>query len=152
MRFRDPGTWLYDFSDEILVVCPACGDLARSLRVRTRDVWGPRRLVCTACAHVAERGEGPANVGAAVEWFFGAQLFLSTRVRGELLWALNVRHLELIERFVAADLRERPAGTSARVGWRGSALISKLPRWLKLAKNRAPILRGIARLRRRLEA
>jgi hypothetical protein len=149
-RFRDPGTWLWELSDEILVTCPACGGLARSLRVNARDVFGPRRLVCGACAYVADHPGGQAKIGAATEWFFDAPLFLTTRVGGELLWALNLRHLDLLERYVAADLRERPLGTGARVGWRGRDVVNRLPRWLKLAKNRKAILRGIARLRRRL--
>jgi hypothetical protein len=69
---------------------------------------------------------------------------------GELLWAYNEEHLDFIERYVSATLRERaaaPAGSEVSV--RNSSLASRLPSWMTAAKNRRRILAAIATLRHR---
>ena len=58
---------------------------------------------------------------------------------GDLLWANNAIHLDYLESYVAAALRERSLGP-ATLQW-------YLPSWMKHAKNREEIPRAIARLR-----
>jgi hypothetical protein len=59
---------------------------------------------------------------------------------GRTLWAFNERHLEILEAYVGARIRERGE-------YRGMTMLAKLPAWLKSAKNRDVILRSICRLR-----
>lgn len=61
----------------------------------------------------------------------------------------SAEELAALEAYVAAPLRER---TPDAHGWFQRSWASRLPAWLKLAKNRAPILAGLARLRARLPA
>ena len=84
-----------------------------------------------------ERGEPP----------FGAALGLEAECcGGNRLWALNETHLDYLRAYVAETQRERerpsPSGTRQ--------LAYKLPRWIKLAKNRDEALKTIDRLRRTL--
>jgi hypothetical protein len=60
------------------------------------------------------------------------------------LWAYNLQHLDLIRRFVAADLRERAPwyDTGQKM-----TLVARLPAWMKSAKNRDEMLRTVDRLR-----
>ena len=75
---------------------------------------------------------------------FGARLWLEAECcGGKRLWALNGEHLEYLSAYVAEMQRERefPSPPGNR------QLAYKLPRWMKLAKNRDEIIRVIDRLR-----
>lgn len=69
----------------------------------------------------------------------GLPLWLRTEFRGRLLWAVNEPHLDFLERFVAAGVREQSPGNST--------LASRLPAWIKSAKHRPALLRVFARMR-----
>ncbi|MCP2327328.1 hypothetical protein HDA40_005835 [Hamadaea flava] len=73
----------------------------------------------------------------------GLPLWLAVPFRGRVLWAINADHLTFLENYVAADLRETAPGNSR--------LASRIPAWIKSAKNRDDILRALARLRARLD-
>jgi hypothetical protein len=61
-----------------------------------------------------------------------------------VVWAYNLEHLDLLRRFVAASLRERPPWYEHG---RKMTYIGRLPAWIKRAKNRDEVLRAIDRLR-----
>ncbi|GAA0800450.1 hypothetical protein [Spirilliplanes yamanashiensis] len=133
-RFRDDVPPLHRPADDpVDVVCPACSGHA------TVRPWpdGGRRLSCRACAHVRDLPAGAPPCCRAV------RLWLVTRCRGGELWALNERHLDLLERYVGAGLRERTAP--------GMSLVARLPAWIKAGRHRGDVLRGIARLRSMLD-
>lgn len=147
-RFHDHGERLDDFTDEFLVVCPQC---ERCARVLPRDpaaagLFAPRRLVCRSCGHVKDWA-GHKVGGGDRDWYFGLPLWLRAPCCGETLWAYNLRHLQLIEDYVSAQLRESAPGPY--FGWNNSSVASRLPKWIKDGKNRADLLKAIARLRER---
>ena len=72
-------------------------------------------------------------------------LWLTTNHRANRLWALNEDHLNWLESFIAAEIREDKVGGS-------SALHATLPRWMTAAKNRKDVTKAVARLRRKLDA
>jgi hypothetical protein len=149
-RFSDERDTLYDFMDEILVVCPECAACARTFRkdARSRDWFAPRRLVCGACGHTREWAGREIRRrwrGAPRDDYFALPLWLQARCAGETLWAYNREHLALLESFVAAQHRER--ARDAKHGWSNASVASRLPKWIKLAKHRAAILRAIGKLK-----
>lgn len=81
----------------------------------------------------------------AVPRYRGLELWLQAPCKGEILWAYHEAHLDYLERYVAAGLREREPN-------RNSSLASRLPAWIKSAKNRDDVLRGLARMRASLPA
>lgn len=138
--------------DEILLVCPRCAGPAVSKRVdpAARDSAAPRRLVCRRCGHLRE-SRTPAIAGLARvghDDYFRLPLWLATPCCGELLWAFNARHLEALDAFARADLRER--GRDPAQGWSNQSFASRLPKWIKAAKNRPEVEKALARLRARL--
>lgn len=153
VRFRDPTSYysLYNLArDPVHVVCPRCTAHARVLVAEAGDASPlvvPRRLQCTACGHTRTWPAQSSGSwwGAAVDPFFQQPLWLTTTVRGHLLWAYNGAHLALLTEFVTADLRERGSH-----GGCSMSLIERLPAWLKSSRNRADILAATARLRTRL--
>lgn len=143
-RYRDEGASIYAFADEFLVRCPRCEGRARVAGRQEDDdaAWWlrRRRLTCTACGHAADWPGGSIAVGEVCDWFFRLPLWLQTPCCGETLWAYNRAHLDELERYVRADLRERLPD-------RNASLASRLPTWMTSAKNRDEVLRGLARLR-----
>ena len=156
-RFLDTGTKIYEFYDEFLVVCPKCKSMAKvlideaefaKLPQRKMDkfrnqFFAPRRLVCLSCLHRDFWKGNQIGVGSNVDWYFRLPLWLEISCCGEQFWAYNLKHLEMLEQYVGAKLRERT--NKGR-----SSFLSKLPKWIKSAKNRDEILKGIAKLKEKL--
>jgi hypothetical protein len=134
-RFRDPGDTLWGLRLDILVVCPSCGGCARVT---------PARGVCPSCAWTAVPSRKGTAWGRPADPFLDLPLWLRTPVGDEVLWAFNAEHLDLLEAYVSATLRERVPGRHH------PTLVERLPAWVKSAKNRDAVLAGIARLRTRL--
>lgn len=74
---------------------------------------------------------------------FGLPLHLVEPTRAGLLWAYNAEHLQALHDYAAATLREHG-------GVRNSSMFSRLPQWMKLARNRVLLQRSVERLQRRL--
>ncbi|GAA4430819.1 hypothetical protein GCM10023148_35700 [Actinokineospora soli] len=127
--------------------CGRCGLRLEQRRRRWRGVL-PHGLPvrCPSCRAVTRlpamalwRGDG------GVPRFRGLELWLQIPFRGHVLWAYHEEHLDFLERYVAAAVRERQPN-------RNSSVASRLPAWIKSAKNRDDILRALARMRATLGA
>jgi hypothetical protein len=153
-RSRAGSERLGDFAGEVLLVCPRCAGpaVSKPLDPAARESAAPRRLVCRRCGHLQE-SRTPAVAGLARvghDDYFRLPLWLATPCCGELLWALNARHLAALENFALAQLRERRRDPEH--GWSNQSFASRLPKWIKSAKNRPEAEKALARLRARLEA
>lgn len=135
-RFRDSEheRYLSSMTEQVLVLCPRCGGQATVFREG-------RKLACGRCCHTRQgAGDAPVVPNAQpYDPFLGLGLWLQTPCAGEVLWAYNAEHLAFLRRYVAASLRERAPDENA-------SLASRLPEWMKLARNRRAVLRGISRL------
>jgi hypothetical protein len=113
------------------------------------------RLVCTNCGYTKDKvGLGcHAPADARVDGFFCLPLWLQIPCCGHTFWAFNLRHLNRVENYVAAELREKSDMERAHTRihphyW--TTLASSFPEWIKRANNRDEILRCIKRLRQTL--
>ncbi|MDY4341981.1 hypothetical protein SLW56_19540 [Xanthomonas sp. LF07-6] len=77
--------------------------------------------------------------GSPSDPHFGMPLALVAPTRAGLLWAYNPRHLQELQDYVAATLRERR-------GLFGRSMVARLPAWMKLARHRPLMLRALQRL------
>lgn len=142
-RFVSRGETADAFGDEVLVACPRCGRRALLKGYpRPRDA-PPARLSCVHCG-LAQIFDRPSS------GLRDLQPWLQTPCRGRTLSALNAAHLDYLERFVRAELRERVP--DPKWGWSNRSLVSRLPRWIQSAKNRPEVLLCIERLKRRLSS
>lgn len=149
-RFQDPRTHLWDYLGDIAVRCPRCGGRARvapnpSAEPAEHPEYTARRLTCLTCHHSDEQTPG-LDLGIdknGCDPYFGARLWFTTDCGEHVLWAYNEAHLELLETYVEASLRER----GRTVAGEKTSLIERLPSWLKHAKDRDAIGRSLARLR-----
>nr|WP_317199049.1 hypothetical protein [uncultured Psychrobacter sp.] len=114
------------YHDEVRLSCPSCGYNQAKLAEQRTFYWG---------------AENPADS------YFGVDLWLQTDCAGQSLWAFNRRHLEYLEDFVSAKHRQRNPNIET---WQNSSLASRLPKWLKAAKNRPQILKAIEVLKSRV--
>lgn len=74
--------------------------------------------------------------------YFGMPLLLTNNFKGHLFWAYNNKHLAELKQFIGADLRERHHLIAGHNG----SMISRLPLWIKSAKNRDGLLKIIEEL------
>lgn len=151
MRFTDDGTSIWQFVDEILVKCPQCEGRAvvRKQDPELADFFAPRRVSCGGCGFsqdIVKRGI--IHTWTAVDDFFGFPLWLQAPCCGHVLWAYNLQHLQFLQDFVQAKIRERRIPGLVRSGRVNSTLASRFPRWIKDAGNREQILKAIERIRR----
>jgi hypothetical protein len=86
----------------------------------------------------------------AIDSFFGLPLWLQVPCCGETLWAYNAAHLDFLAEHVGATLRERTRHPEH--GWHNRSLASRLPTWMKAARHRDEVLKGLERLRAKLPA
>ncbi len=142
-RFRDHGETVYDFRDQFLVVCPRCSACAYVVPLPNAEQLVPAaaKLVCPGCGlNNVQPVQASVIHNTAHDWYFHLPLWLQTPCCGQILWARNRYQLAFLERYVGAQLREE-------VPQINQSLVSRLPRWLKSAKNRAEVLRSIERLK-----
>jgi hypothetical protein len=91
---------------------------------------------------------GVVGIGAAVDAYFHEPLWLRTPCSGHELWAYNEQHLAFIKEYVSAELRGSYRDT--QYGYSNQSLASRLPTWMKSAKNRDAVVAAVARLQERL--
>lgn len=141
-RFFDTRDCLCAFSDPILIKCPRCkhpGPMVLKAGERQSRSRGRRRFACLECAYAFEWS--PRTIVHSVgDWHARLPLLLQTLCCGDVLWALNEGHLEFLHQYVSSSLRER-------IGSSNASLASRLPQWIKSAKNRKVVLGAIRRLR-----
>jgi hypothetical protein len=127
-RFRDAGETIYEFVDNVLVECPRC-------KRCTKMTWVSNKLtpkfVCEKCGLVG---------GLECD---DVSLWLKTNCCGNTLWAYNKEHLDFLESYVSASIREQVPNIN-------KSLASRLPTWIKSAKNRETVLKCINKLRKKL--
>lgn len=148
-RAFDAGVPLESFNTVVWVRCPRCGAVALSqpLGAAAGQGFAPRRVCCSGCAYTKiwqGRTIVRAQGGDALDDYFHLPLYLQTPCAGDVLWAYNPAHLALQADWLGAALRTRRRDAAS--GWRNASALSRLPRWLKSAKNRPEVLAALKKL------
>lgn len=151
------------------LTCPACfhveeaghwyGAATAAVQVKCRDChnqlfrsapwdgqWKKLALHCDQCGDSCEYEASITrhyfDKGRKTDPVFGLPLWLQDDFRGELFWVYNYEHLETLRAYIAAKLRERgidPRNTIRK----NTAMVSRLPDFIKKAKNRENLLKLI---------
>jgi hypothetical protein len=150
-RFQDNGETIDIFRDKFLVRCPNCNSCAIVYRVAPQDCFSQARFSCKHCGlsrdRVKENSYQPSRDRVTDDYFF-YPLWLQTSCCGEILWANNLPHLEFLEAFIIADLRESKQNN--RYDRLNDTIASKLPKWMKSRQNREKIRKSIAKMKQSL--
>ena len=138
-RFQDENLLLSDFFQEVWVVCPTC---AKKARAKVNPENKTARLFCLHCGCNKETTTTIkyGTINTAANHYFQAELWLQAPFKNDVFWAYNDKHLEYLERYISATIREHKDRT-------GFTLLEKLPKFYHEAKNREGLLKIIAKLK-----
>jgi len=158
-QFKNQHRMLESFGYEFLVSCPNCNRKAKVISLGEHSPYITGRTIRFLCLHCGMNkeispknngfnqsviyygnkwNEGYINIGGAFDWYFGYPLYLQIPCCGHTLWAYNLEHLEYLKDYVEAELREN--------GPYYLSVESRLPLWIKAAKNRDAVLKAISKL------
>lgn len=141
-RFIDQHKRLSDFADEVWVVCPTCSGKAITTRYLEEKV---ARILCTACGYNKSISISFGTSGYVIlsaHNYFNASLWLSAPFKDETFEAYNGEHLDYLQEYIAAGLRE----TKDRQFF---TMVEKLPKFISSSKNREALLKLIEKLRKK---
>ncbi|MFH6935500.1 hypothetical protein [Flavobacterium sp. FlaQc-30] len=82
------------------------------------------------------RKESKQDDGLVKECWYNLPLWFQKEVGDNIFWAYNQDHIDYLERYIQADLRER----NSKVNY-SSSLVARLPQFVKAAKNREKLLK-----------
>lgn len=140
-RFLDEQKSLSDFDKEVWVVCPSCTCKAIAM---VNDVNKIARLFCIGCGYNKEVSmmiNQHTELKIAAYVYFDVSLWLQLPFRSkEVFFAYNAAHLAYLEQYIAAGIREHKDRTHF-------TMLEKLPKFYHDAKNRAPLLKLIRKLK-----
>lgn len=106
-------------------------------------------VTCSSCQiinRVRENWESyilKYNEAGIIDPAFGLPLWYQESVKGNIIWAYNLRHLTEIKNYVQAMLRERTTGKFKMT------MVEKLPDFINLAKNRIDVLKALDRMEKK---
>lgn len=140
------GHWYGALTAYVNVKCRECRQpLSRSASVTGQ--WSKLKMKCDHCGdeceYEAHLSRQLMKDGLMCDPVFGLVLWLQKTFGNEVFWAYHDEHLELVEEYVRAKLRER--GLDQR-GSKNSLMFSRLPTFITRAGNREEILKVIKEL------
>lgn len=142
-RFDDENKRISEFETEVWVVCNSCKEKA----VAKVDYEQKKaRLFCTSCGLNKEKNTEVTVFGIKANWklsaeeYFGTQIWFQYPFKNDVFWAYNLSHLEYLEKYISAKLREH----TDRAHF---TLLEKLPKFYHEAKNREALLKIILKLK-----
>ena len=139
-RFQDENLLLSDFYDDVFVVCPSCSKKAiATVNFKSKIA----RLLCIHCGfnkEIATSLSKETSLETAANQYFQVELWLKTAFKNDVFWAYNDKHLDYLERYISASLRDHKDRTNF-------TLIEKLPKFYHEAKNREGLLKIIEKLK-----
>ncbi len=134
--------------DPTLIVCPKCSGKGAVVPFSGEKL----RASCANCGFSKNQRENSHGFywydENPTDGYFGYNLWLQIDCGGNSLWAFNNRHLNFLVSYVNTKLRQR--SNDIEWGWQNSSLISRLPKWIKSAKNRELIIKSLQALRARV--
>ena len=144
-RFNDQNKTLSNFYTEVWVVCPAC---AKKAIAKVNYEEKQARLYCESCGYNKQSSTETRVFGVRGNWemaahsYFGAELWLQYPFKHDVFFAYNGEHLNYLEAYIGATLREHKDRTHF-------TLLEKLPKFYHEAKNRKALLLLIGKLKRK---
>lgn len=127
--------------------CTFCGGALPTEAMPSARGEGRDMTIRIRCPHCGKTVDYPAT------WAFSpgqwpeprrVRRYLVAQVGGETLWVDNLAHLDMLEEYLGAKVRER--GPVA-----GLTMMARLPAWMKSATMRPKIVKALQQLRDRAE-
>lgn len=125
---------------------PKCGAPIPDTGRAIRPIEGEQLMAtvqCPTCKHSAVYPAVPFASNSQ-RWRIRYMPYLSREIDGNTLWVYNLQHLDALEQWLGATLRERGPV-------RGMTMMARLPRWMKAASARPKIVKALAEMRAEAE-
>jgi len=143
---ENQGHWYGSMTAHVLVNCRECHQKIFR-RAIVDGQWAKLKTICENCGDICEYEAKLSHHfkhhGLMCDRVFGLTLWLQKSFGDDLFWAYNMEHLNLLEQYVQAKLRERGIKNK---GSKNSLMFSRLPEFIKSAKNRDAMLKLINEL------
>ncbi len=128
--------------------CHFCGGSRLTADKKIINIKNPQAFVeaeCSVCHKISKLIVNSKNIylrkADRLEYtVFGLKLCLVANTRLGNIYLHNPEHLQELKSYIQADLRERTQNTG------NSSYYSRLPAWIKSARNRKEILKALLRL------
>ncbi|WP_428229237.1 hypothetical protein [Flavobacterium sp.] len=117
-KFEFESQVLKEIPEKYKTKCPHCN---------FQEEWKPK---------IREILQKPKDDGLKKDRWFNLTLWFQKEVSGNIFWAYNVDHIQYLERYIEAGLRER----NSKINFSAS-LVARLPKFVKAAKNREKLLK-----------
>lgn len=133
--------WFKAWQAAYEIKCPECRGICRT--ELEEDGGSIPSSMMARCEDCGTQAEAPLRNWESEKGvhdpYFGMDLFFQMPVGKDILWAYNREHLKFLEDYVSAALREREPNMNA-------SLVSRLPAWIKEAKNKGNVIKAIREL------
>jgi hypothetical protein len=142
-RFQDQNKTLRDFYNEVWVICPSCENKAVAKAIIENNQV---RLYCEHCGYNKQKSTEICISGTKgilempAHGYFDVELWLQASFKNEIFYAFNGEHLNYLENYISANLREHKDRSHF-------TLLEKLPKFYHEAKNRGALLKIIQKLK-----
>ena len=128
--------------------CHYCGGSKLLVNKKIMNIKKPPKFFevqCSMCNNFSKLVVNPKNIYLAelsqLEYtVFGLKLCLVAHTRLGNIYLHNIEHLQELKSYIHADLREHTQNAG------NSSYYSRLPAWIKSARNRKEILKALLRL------
>lgn len=132
-RFNGYQKTNYHFSNKIYLKCPRCGKMGKLIRLENSlEIYE-----CLNCGYIKKGNFILSKY----------ELYLKVKTCGKTLWFYNEEHIDYVEKYVEANLRER---VKINESWYNKSIGSSLPQWVKDKNNRERILKAIDKVKKLL--
>lgn len=126
--------------------CRNCGSRICYTTEPTKKTYKTSNIRCDICKVTKEyeiqwyrfRNDKPTDP------YFGFELWLQTTIKDNILWLYNIDHLNYLNDYINAKLREDN-------GRHKYSMIANLPKWIKSSKNRNVIVKKLNKLKLQFE-
>ena len=139
-RFQEENLIGSDFYKEAWVVCPKCSKKAiATVNFESKIA----KLFCDHCSYNKKSTTlfmKNGSIETAANRYFQTELWLVASFKNDVFYAYNNDHLEYLERYISATLREHKDRTRFTI-------LEKLPKFYHEAKNRESLLKIISKLK-----
>ncbi|MFK7049991.1 hypothetical protein FLACOL_00123 [Flavobacterium columnare] len=128
------------------VYCSSCTEKYEVKGVQTTKQVSEIKVKCPHCNHSETvkaklkeiEFEFKFDIEGVRDPFYNCSLWYQQEFKQNVFWALNNDHINYLERYIVADLRERNSKWNG-----GQTLVARLPKFVKEAKNRDKLLKII---------
>ena len=130
--------------------CATCGYRLLGIRLKataSNRLPATKAVNCPSChqqTNVDIKWDLDRHSGGAVDPNFGCTLWLQIPCSGHILWAYNQKHLLDLKSFIGSSFRDGRNRSKY-------SMVTRLPRWMIIAKNRDVVLRCIEKLEARID-